>query len=1013
VIYRLLGELQIGQDGQLTDLPVGLTLVVLAALLINANRRISKADLIRTVWGSDDVREAQLHKRVMAVRDVLGQAGRRDDLRTHSRFGYELRVADDDVDALLFQRLVRQAQEAAAEHRGADEIGCLRRALGLWRGPHPLSNVPTEALRQETLALEQRHRRAAVRLFGLELGRGNHELVLDELISVAGFYPADGRLAEQLVLAQYWCGHLTDAATAYERHREALAQETGGTPEALLRTFHFAIARGDQKAAAAAESQLARRAVPLPRPPSPRRPGGVPRQLPRPPELVARDDLAAEATWLLRRDPAPAVPVVVISGPGGIGKTALAVRVAHDSMDHYPDGQLYLELHGSRDGAAATGEILAQILRAFEVSRVPETKAERLAAYRTLLADRRVLVVLDDVADGMQVSELVPANPGCAVLVTARQRLPEISDAHHMAPLEPLEPAAATRLFLSVVQRSGLRLDHELDAVGQVVALCGGLPLALRIAGALRVRDQHRPTADLARRLAAQGPAAFEYRDLNVARTIGAGFERLDTDAGRLFLGLGALPLTGFGLWTAVAVLDGSADDAAAALAQLAASFMITSGPAEARHGLHDLTREYARRRALAGLPGDHSALAAQVYRALLTLVRRAHVRLYKGDFEVIHSAVADWRAPPEVLSEVDADPLEWFEKELPNIRTAVDHCAALGLTDICWDLAVSAHELYNVGGYFDDWYATHEVALAACQRSGSQRGEGIVLACLNQPALVASRRAASTSGPAELERAVSLLAAAGDQHGQAIALRTLANALRRRGHLTRPLRLLSEALALYAAAGDVVGQWQALRFIGQSHLELGNDQDARRALADAAVIADELGVPRLIAQAQYWVGAACLAVDDLAGAQIAFGKVLEVCSGRPGIGLAYAQHGQGELALRRGDYDAAARHLAMAAERAQAGSDAVLEGRVLMSVASLEGARGQPAGQVAALNRAVAVFTGCGAARQAARALAELASFLSGRGDAVAASAAWARVEALYEEAGLPAEDRLRRPGG
>jgi DNA-binding SARP family transcriptional activator/tetratricopeptide (TPR) repeat protein len=1008
MIYRLLGELEIGREGQLADLPVGPTLIVLAVLLANANRPVSKADLIRTAWGSADVKEAQLHKRVMAVREVLGQIGRRDDLRTHSRFGYELRVPEDEVDALLFQQLVRLAREAEAQRRTEDEIDTLRRALKLWRGPHPLANVPADALRQDTVALEQRHRHAAVRLFGLELNRGQHELILDELISVAGFYPSDRRLSEQLMLAQYRCGHLTDAGTAYVRYQEALAEETGGAPDPLLRTFHFAIARGDQAAITAAESSLAKRAGMPPAPPR----VAVPRQLPRPADLVGREDLAAEAAWLLRRNPDPAVPVVVISGPGGIGKTALALRAAHDSSDHYPDGQLYMELHGSTDGTAATDEILAQFLRAFEVPRVPETKAERLALYRTLLADRRVLVVLDDAADGAQVSELVPANPRCAVLVTARQRLPVISDAHHMAPLEPLAAADATELFLSVVAGSGIDLADDCGAVDRVVALCGGLPLALRIAGALRVHDHPRPTAELADRLAAQGPDAFEYGDLNVARTIGAGFELLDADAGRLFLGLGLLPLTGFGLWTAAALLEGTGVDAASALSQLAASFMIQSVAAQTRYGFHDLTREYARRRALAEYPGDRDAMAARVYQALLTLARRAHAGLYGGDFEVVHSVVADWAAPAEALEEVDGAPLEWFEKERTNIRAAVEHCAALGRTDICWDLAVSAHEFYTIRGYFDDWYATHNVALQACRKAGHGRGEGIVLACLNQPALVTSRRTGHRSAPVELERAVSLLAAAGDQHGRAIALRTLANALRRLGHLTRPLELLNEALACFAASGDTVGQWQTLRFIGQTYLDLGHHEQARRVLADAEIIASDLGKERLLAQTRYWIGQACLASGDLAGAQIAFNMVFDVYAREVSVGQAYGRHGQGEVARRNGELDTAGRYLAQAAELARGAADAVLEGRVWLSMADLEQARGDPDEQVAALKRAVTVFTGCGAARQAARALAALAEIMTGRGDIAAANAAWVRIESLYDAGDLPAEDRVyRRP--
>jgi DNA-binding SARP family transcriptional activator len=278
VIYRLLGELEVGRDDRLVDLPGGPTLVVLAALLVNANRRMSKTELIRAAWGDDDVAEAQLHKRVMAVRDLLAQIGRRGDIKTHPRFGYELCVAENDLDVALFQRFVRDAEQAGMDGRAEDEAGSLWRALRLWRGPHPLSNVPSDAFYQETVALEQRRKRAAVRLFDLELARGNHEPILDQVALIAGQYPTDRRLREQLMLAEYRCGHLADVARTYERYQEALAEETGGEPDPQLRALHFAIARGDEPVVAAAESVVARRAGRSARPQrstAPRSPGSA------------------------------------------------------------------------------------------------------------------------------------------------------------------------------------------------------------------------------------------------------------------------------------------------------------------------------------------------------------------------------------------------------------------------------------------------------------------------------------------------------------------------------------------------------------------------------------------------------------------------------------------------------------------------------------------------------------------------------------------------------------------
>jgi tetratricopeptide (TPR) repeat protein len=202
------------------------------------------------------------------------------------------------------------------------------------------------------------------------------------------------------------------------------------------------------------------------------------------------------------------------------------------------------------------------------------------------------------------------------------------------------------------------------------------------------------------------------------------------------------------------------------------------------------------------------------------------------------------------------------------------------------------------------------------------------------------------------------------------------------------------------------------MRFIGQTHLVLGNHEQARQALEAAEVIASELGGGRLIAQTRYWTGQACLATGDLDGAQAAFDAVLDLAGGEAGIGRAYALHGLGDLAQCRGDYSLAEQHLAEAGDLAREGEDAFLEGRVWLSTAALHRVQQQPSEQIKALEQAVAVFAGSGVPYLEARALAELAQVTAGQGDTTTADAAWARIAGLYDTAGLPQEDRLyRRP--
>jgi tetratricopeptide (TPR) repeat protein len=263
----------------------------------------------------------------------------------------------------------------------------------------------------------------------------------------------------------------------------------------------------------------------------------------------------------------------------------------------------------------------------------------------------------------------------------------------------------------------------------------------------------------------------------------------------------------------------------------------------------------------------------------------------------------------------------------------------------------------------------------------------------------------------AELELAVRLLAESGDQHGRAVALRTLANALRRRGYLHRPLELFAEARTAFDASGDRTGWWQAQRFLGQTYLDMGRPADARRALAEAEAVAGEAGWTRLLAQTRYWIGQASLADPaDLAAAQAAFDAVFDVFGEDDGVGRAYALHGLGDLALHRDAAKVAQQHLSRAVSLTPEGADAALEGRVRLSLARLHAAQGRLEAQVEMLAEAIAVFAPSGLAYLEIRALAALARAQAARGEGKAADMAWDRVESL--SAVLPDEDRrYRRP--
>ncbi|MFI7544896.1 BTAD domain-containing putative transcriptional regulator [Actinoplanes sp. NPDC049599] len=719
--YRILGQFSVRDDQEReVPLPAGVRLAVLGVLLVNANRPVRTADLMRVAWGGSAVAEAQLHKAVSAIRHLLASDGIRGHVVTHPRLGYELRVEPDDLDKTLFERHILEAERAGSAGRNEDEADLLREALRLWSGPQVLPGTRADSFRQYIAILEQRRKRAAARLAELDLSAGRTEQVLDELLAIALDYPDDQRLCELGMIALHLTGRSVEAVEMYEGHAAAVERSTAARPDPALRRLAYAIGSGNEAAVTqhvrvVLTSAAGRRTIQA----------LTPRQLPPDPgDLVGRADIIAEAQWLLTQVPDRKTSLV-LSGPGGIGKTALAVHVAHRVADHYPDGQLYLDLLGTSLQPVNPSDSLAQLLRALQVPEVPGSRGERAALLRSLAAERRLLFVFDDVLDEAQVRDLIPGAPECGVLIISRRRLPGLDSARHLPALDPLDRRSATEVYRLVTKMAGVDISGEPEATARIVELCAGLPLALKVAGALRGRDRGQTGTLLADRLAGAVLPGLVYGDHSVERAIGASFDRLDESSQSLLLGLGLLSLPVFGVWTAAAVLGADAADAADTLATLAAAHLVEPARLDSRYTLHDLTREFALRRAEIRYPAREDRLAVQrrVYASMLTLASRAELGIGRHDL--------DPPVPPDPSAGLDRPPLDWLESERVNLRAAVEHTADLGLTECCWRLAVTARPFYAVRGYTEDWRVTSLTALRACREKGDTRGEEAVLAAM------------------------------------------------------------------------------------------------------------------------------------------------------------------------------------------------------------------------------------------------------------------------------------------
>jgi DNA-binding SARP family transcriptional activator len=532
VEFGLLGPLRVVVDGRPVPIKAARHRVVLAALLLRAGELVTVDELAEAVWGE----ALPAHPRkvvqtyVARLRKLLGGSQ-----LIHSRpEGYVLAVAREQVDVGRFQVLLEQGREAAGRGDRHAEADLLGQALGLWRG-EPLADVASEMLHREAVArLVEQRLGALQRRIEADLALGRHAELVAELRVLTDRYPLREGLWAQLMTALYRCGRQADALEAYQRVRRLLVEELGIDPGSEVEALHQAILTNDPTIAV---------------PPTPARTGAWITQSELPLEaggLVGRAGLVAQIERLLADD--RRVPVVALSGPPGVGKTALAIHAAHRLAERFGDGQMYVNLNGATPGLPSLEplEVLGRFLRALgvEPAAVPRSLEQASAAFRSRVAGRRLLVVLDNAADTAQVTPLLPASPGCGVLVTSRPVLVSLDGAAHL-PLDVLEPDEATQLLGRVA--GAQRVTAEPEAAAELARCCGYLPLALRIAGARLVARPTWPVAALADRLAdAQRRLdELELGEVGVRASFQVSYQQL-YDSPR-----GAGPDGGVGVWAA------------------------------------------------------------------------------------------------------------------------------------------------------------------------------------------------------------------------------------------------------------------------------------------------------------------------------------------------------------------------------------------------------------------------------------------------------------------------------
>jgi DNA-binding SARP family transcriptional activator/tetratricopeptide (TPR) repeat protein len=818
--FRVLGPLRVWDGTSWSPVPAPQQRVVLAVLLAEPGRTVSTDRLVDEVWGERPPPAAvsALRNYIHRLRRLLAGGSR---LVTGHR-GYELAVDGDDLDADGFRRLVDSARGRLAAGRIEAAVTQLTDALELWRGP-AMADVPASpTVTAWATGLEQHRLAGTERLMGLQLDLGRHQDIADELDRLVEAHPLREQLHAQRVLALYRCGRRGEALAAYRQARLVLVDELGVEPGPELRELHRAVLAGD------------------PRPAAPPVPG--PAQLP--PDVTG---FAGRRAALDQLDSTAAIAVV--SGTAGVGKTALAVHWGHRMAGRFPDGQLYVNLRGFDPSgeAAPPTTALRGFLEALGVAprQVPSDLDAQVGLYRTRLAAKRVLVVLDNARDAAQVRPLLPGGPTCLAVVTSRHQLTGLVASEGARPvvLDLLSGGEARELLGRRLGAS--RIAAEPAAVDEIITRCARLPLALAIAAARAATHPTHSLATLAAQLAATSSNldGFATGDptSDVRVVFSWSYRSLTTTGAQLFRLLGLHPGPSTTVPAAASLAGLPVARILPALAELTGARLITEHT-PGRYALHDLLRTYASELAHTLDPAD-VRLAAR-HRVLDHYLQTAcaAARLLQEHRHPI--AVLEPRPGVSVPDLADHDgAMAWFDAEYHVLLAAIAQAAGTGFDTHAWQLAWSLGDYLHRRGHWREWAGTQQVALDAATRRGEPAAQAHAHRALGLACTWLSR---IEEAYLHYRQALELYEQLGDLMGLSRTRCNLAGLLDREGRYGDALSHAQQALDLSRAAGDRTAEATALNVVGWGHAQLGDYRQAlgscRQALALYQETADRPG---------------------------------------------------------------------------------------------------------------------------------------------------------------------------
>jgi DNA-binding SARP family transcriptional activator/tetratricopeptide (TPR) repeat protein len=991
--FRLLGPLEVQLDGQRQHLGGGRQEKLLATFLLASSNLLTTGTLIDELWEDDPPKTArrQVHNAVAALRRSLGAA--RSVVITDGS-NYRVNVPDEQVDIHRFSQACDSARQMTDR---AQAIRTLRAALGMWRGS-ALAGLTGRTVEAAATRLEEQRLDALELLTDLRLADGEAAALIPELTELTGRHALRERLRYQLILALYRCGRQPEALDVYDQTRTLLAGELGVDPSPSLRRLHERILRGDPGLDQPAEAGAALAHTEQ----TSARPCVLPHDIA---DFTGRHNEVERLLTMANSADKTALVITAVDGMAGIGKTTLAVRVAHLLADGYRDGQLFVDLHGHTPGERPLdpGAALDLLLRSLGVppEQIPPDRETKVARWRSELADRRVMVVLDNAESSAQVRPLLPGSPGARVLVTSRRRLSTLDGSASFS-LDLMPRTEAVSLFHRVAGAE--RAAREPDQVDEVVALCGYLPLAIRISAsrfhnrpmwtvgylAERLRDERRRLAELS------------TPDRSVLAAFSVSYQHLTSAQQQLYRLLGLHPGPDFDAYAAAA-LTGSPIGEVEQLLEDLLDVHLLSQHKVGRYHFHDLVRQHARTTA----EQDEPAAAKQ---DAITRLADHYLNLSQTGEQLIDPAfqpTGTGHRHPAALPAMRtvADVKEMLTAEHQNF-SAIVGAASHDLPGLASRLPLGLGPPLLRNGYIEDALAAYDHGLTAARKTSDATAESTLLRNLGVAYLGIGRFADAAES---LHAGLAVVRKLDDRDDEARIRRHIATVHIRLGQYDEALDQLRQCLDLLSSTATSFDQASVLANLGVVLTKLGRYEEAAGYHSQALAMVSGQENRYAEAMGLLNVGWTYTLLGDLEAGRRHLCSALSLSRQ---IGAKEAESRSlyilADCLRRQGSVTEALEHCRSSLVLARETRDRDVEGQALNVLGQIHYAMADLESSADCFGHALRLIEDSGQTYKAAQSYDGLGKIAAAKGDQIAAVANWKKALIIATDAGLPEREEI-----